>query len=274
MRRSPALETYGGNNFYHQDLVRELNYETTCTIISNPGGTGAENYCRGVLKDVEHYRSFLSSAIGGAWLRSEIEEMSRPSVTEVRLKVKDLPNVDYVLVVFSGHGWHSTGLNSTALELRAGQEIDSDELRLATTKQTIILDCCREKHPGTPEVRALTEMLAKSASRFNSEDCRRYYDQRVQECSTELVVMYACSVDQKAADDDQKGGIYSYNLLEAGKDWADNSTVDTSRQYKILSVVQAHEATEPRVLRLRGTRQTPHIEKPRTGPYFPFGIVA
>jgi len=243
-------------------------------IISNPGELGAENYCRGVLKDVEHYRSFLLSAIGGFWMRSEIVEMSRPSTAEVRVKMKGLSAFDYALVIFTGHGWHSTNLDSTVLQLREGQEIDSAELRLATTKQTLILDCCREKHPGTPEVRALTETLAKAASRFNSDDCRRYYDKRIQECASELVVMYACATGQLAGDDDQRGGVYSYSLLEASKDWAENSKTDTSHNYDILSVVQAHDATEPRVKRLRGTRQTPHIEKPRTDPYYPFCIVA
>jgi hypothetical protein len=243
-------------------------------VISNPGEAGAENYCAGVLKDVQNYRSFLLSAIGGSWRESEIEEMSRPSAAEVRLKVTGLPASDYVLLIFSGHGWHSTYLDSTVLELRKGQEIDSAELRLAEARQTLILDCCREKHPGVPEVIELREMFAKAASRFDPEECRRYYNKRIRECSAELVVMYACSADQRAADNDQKGGVYSYALLETSKDWADNSMVDTSSSYRIRSVVEAHEATEPPIRRLRGTRQTPHIEKPRTGPYYPFCIVA
>ena len=243
-------------------------------IISNPGETGAENYCRGVLKDVENYRSFFLSAIGGAWKNAEIEEMNRPSVGEVRLKMKILAAFEYVVIVFSGHGWHSTDVDSTVLELRKEQEIDSAELRLTTTRESLILDCCREKHRGLAEARAFDQMLAKAAARFNPEECRRFYDKRIQECSTELVVMYACGAGQLAADDDQKGGIYSYNLLEASKDWADNSKVDISSQYNILSVVQAHEAAGLRVTRLRGARQTPHIEKPRTSPYYPFSVVA
>ncbi len=243
-------------------------------IISNPGETGAENYCRGVLKDVENYRSFLLSAIGGSWWGSEIVAMSRPSVAELRLKVKVLPAFDYVLIVFTGHGYHSTILDSTVLKLRKGQEIDSAELRLAATRQTFIIDCCREKHLGVPEVIALREMLAKAASRFHPEDCRRYYDKRIQECASDLVTMYACDTDEKAGDDDKRGGFYSYSLLESCKNWAENSTVDTSRQFDTLSVVSAHNATEPRVKRLSETRQNPQIRKPRTGPYYPFCVVA
>lgn len=248
--------------------------ERRALIISNPGEIGDENYCRGVMKDVENYREFLLSAIGGAWAKSEIEEMNRPSVADVRLQAKTLSIFDYVLIVFSGHGWHSADLDSTVLVLRKGQEIDSAELRLAATKQTLILDCCRQKHPGMPEARALKEMLAKAASRFNRGDCRLYYDKRIQECSTELIAMYSCEEGETAGDDDQKGGIYSYSLLETSEDWAEKSTVDTSNKCRILSVAQAHEAAVPRVLRLRGARQNPRIEKPRTGPYYPFCIVA
>src|SRR5579863_6503802 len=95
-------------------------------IISNPGESGAENYCGGVIKDVANYRLLLLSPIGGLWQRSEISEMSRPSIAEVRLEMQGLFTYDYVLVVFVGHGWHSTDLDSTIVRLRKGQEIDSN----------------------------------------------------------------------------------------------------------------------------------------------------
>jgi hypothetical protein len=243
-------------------------------IISNPGEPGAESYCGGVKKDVKNYRSFLLSPTGGLWGESEILEMNRPSVAEVREEVKGLSAFDYVFVVFVGHGWHSTDLDSTVIELRAGQELDSADLRLRDTKQTIALDCCRVQHPGMPEDRALREILAKAGPTIHHEDCRRYYDERIEKCSEELVVMYACSKGQRAADDDEKGGIYTYNLLESSQAWARGSSVDTSREFKILSVAAAHEQTVPLVERIRGNRQTPHIEKPRSGPYYPFCIVA
>ena len=34
-------------------------------IISNPGEIGAENYCEGVLKDVENFKNYLQSPKGG-----------------------------------------------------------------------------------------------------------------------------------------------------------------------------------------------------------------
>jgi hypothetical protein len=242
-------------------------------IISNPGEPGAENYCAGVLKDVVNYQSFLTSPIGGLWYSSEISSLNRPSAAEVRSKVTELASSDYALVVFCGHGWHSTGVGSTCIVLRQGQEIDSTELRVASRSQTLVLDCCRKKGPWIPTVRALDERLAKALPRINPDDCRRYYDKRLEECDGGLVVMYACSIGEFANDDSEKGGLYSFNLLNGSKGWARNSTVDTSSKGDILSVVGAHEQAAA-LIRESGGRQVPQIEKPRTSPYFPFCIVA
>jgi len=113
-------------------------------------------------------------------------------------------------------------------------------------------------------------MLAKAARRFDPDECRKYYDKRIEECGDALVVMYACSLGEKAGDDDQKGGYYSYNLLTASKEWAEASTLQAESD--ILSVVTAHREVERRLEGISGRRQTPHIEKPRTGPYHPFCV--
>jgi hypothetical protein len=116
--------------------------------------------------------------------------------------------------------------------------------------------------------------FAKAGPQINPDDCRKYYDRRIEECPGGLVVMYACSIDEVAGDDPQKGGYYSYSLLETSHEWARNSTVDTSKSVGYFSVVEAHDATVPPVRRLSGGRQNPSIEKPRTTPYYPLCIVA
>jgi len=242
-------------------------------IISNPGESGSEDYCAGVHKDVANYQSFLTSPVGGLWYGSEITAMNRPSVAEVRTKMSELSTCDYALILFCGHGWYSTTLDSTCIELRDGEQIDSAELRLRSTSETLILDCCRRKGPFIPTVRALDEKLAKAGPTINPADCRKYYDKRIQECDGGLVVMYACSTGEFANDDSEKGGLYSYNLLSGSKGWARTSSIDTSTKADILSVVSAHEQAAS-LIQQAGGRQTPHIEKPKTSPYFPFCIVA
>jgi hypothetical protein len=238
-------------------------------IISNPGEPGKSNYCAGVMQDVANFRAFLLSPIGGAWEESEITHLDRPFASDLRVKVAGWRAYEYVLTIFCGHGCVKGG--STWAELRAGEEIDAIDLRLPT-KQTIILDCCRVPVPTT-SMRALDEKVAKKAAPLiHPADCRKFYDQRIDECRTEVVVMYACSVGETAGDDSQRGGTYSYSLLQAGRAWAGDSTTDTSKHYDILPVVDGHEKAADLVRRVR-PQQNPQIEKPRTGPYFPFCIV-
>lgn len=243
-------------------------------IVFNPGEEGEENYCTGVTRDVASYRSFLLSPTGGLWRESEIRGMNRPSCSELRTRVEALSNYDYALVIFSGHGWHSEDSDSTILCLRRGQEIDSTELRIFGTRQTLILDCCRVPERGLREDRVLLDMLAKAAPTLHPEDCRRYYDRELEKCADELIILYACGIGQTAADDAQMGGLYSHNLLRASSAWARSVDIDTSHEYITLSVVSAHEQAARAVERLRAGRQNPQIEKPRSSPYFPFCIVA
>ena len=42
-------------------------------ILSNPGREGAENYCEGVKRDVDNYKQFFLSPVGGNWYESEID---------------------------------------------------------------------------------------------------------------------------------------------------------------------------------------------------------
>jgi hypothetical protein len=243
-------------------------------IIANPGEEGTEGHLQGVIKDVANYRSFLLSAIGGLWRASEIIDMMMPSLARVRETVRSTSASDYALIIFCGHGCFSTPLNSTVIELRDGEDMNSDELRAGAPKQTLILDCCRVRSAVIPTPMTDSIKLAKSMENINPDECRKYYDKKIQECANGLVVMHACSIGESAGDDAQKGGYYSFNLLEAGKTWARSSTVDTSRYIGLFSVVQAHQDATPRVQRVSANRQNPTIEKPRSEPYYPLAIIA
>lgn len=243
-------------------------------LISNPGESGEENYCEGVKKDVANYRSFLLSSIGGLWRESEIEGLNRPSVTQVRQAISSLRNLDYSLIIFTGHGYHDTRLDSTMLELRSGHLLDSSELREGSKKQTLILDCCRKKYPVKPTLMMDSARMLKKAAVINPSDCRKYYNSRINECGDGLIVIHSCNIDELSGDDATRGGYYSYALLEESRKWAEDSDTDTSRSVGFLSLPMAHKSALPRVRSISGTRQSPQIEKPRTGPYFPFCIVA
>jgi hypothetical protein len=244
-------------------------------IISNPGEANAENYCEGVKRDVENFTSFLLSPNGGMWRASEIEKMDRPTKAAVRAKIATLKDSEYLQLIFCGHGYHSVSRDSTIVELRKGEEIDSVEFRGLAKKQTLILDCCRQRHPDIPTVMMDSMMkAARSRPLINPAECRRLFNKKITDCSSGLVVLHSCDEDETAGDDSKRGGYYSSSLLRASKEWASEEEVDTSRQFQALSIVGAHRRAVPLVHTLSGGEQNPQIEKPRSDPYFPFCIVA
>ena len=116
-------------------------------LISNPGESGDENYCRGVYVDVRNYQRFLASPEGGGWSESEIEPpMDRPTKAGLRLKIAELAGYDFTMVMFTGHGWYSSTDHDRILILRKGEEIASLDLCQNARKRIVILDCCQVVH--------------------------------------------------------------------------------------------------------------------------------
>lgn len=72
----------------------------------------------------------------------------------------------------------------------------------------------------------------------------------------------------------QKGGYYSHSLINSATKWADSDTKDLSKSVYYFSVISAHDAASLSVRALSGGRQNPHVEKPRSEPYFPFAVMA
>lgn len=244
-------------------------------IVSNAGEPGAENYCEGVKRDVENYSSFLLSPNGGMWRASEIEKMDQPTKVAVRQKIASLKDSDYLQLIFCGHGFYSVRRNSTIVELRKGEEIDSIEFRGIAKKQTVILDCCREKHPDIPTTMMDSVMkAARNRPLISPEECRKIFNQEIAACSSGLVVLHSCDEGETAGDDSKRGGYYSSSLVRVARKWAAEAIVDTSKEFKTLSIVGAHKDAIPLVLSLSGGIQNPQIEKPRSDPYFPFCIIA
>jgi hypothetical protein len=243
-------------------------------IISNPGEAGAENYCNGVFRDVENYTAFLKSPIGGLWYDSEIVSINRPTAKELLNAVKAICSVDYLFLVFSGHGCYSEKTRSTIITLKKDEDLDSSCLRQGNTRQTMILDCCRERYDERPTAKSFMEKAARQMSQIHPDQCRRAFDRRIEEAPRELIVLSGCSIGERSGDDPQSGGAYSSSLIDAARDWCESQNIDTTRYFASLSIPDAHQSATPSVIRKRGGRQNPQIEKPRSGPYFPFAVIA
>lgn len=241
-------------------------------IITNPGESGAENYCPGVLVDESLYRRFLTSPIGGAWKTSEITLLQRPGKEDASKAIKELSSADYSLAIFCGHGYHSTNLNTTMLELRKGQELDANVLAEGTIRRTVLLDCCRTRHMTMALDEAMMKALAKADAVGDPTLSRRAFDAAVGACRPGLVKLFGCTVGESANDDSARGGVYSFNLVEAVRAWGASTPVARNSPPEICSVVQAHNSAAPVVQRQTGRRQNPTITKPMSGSYFPLGV--
>jgi hypothetical protein len=243
-------------------------------LIANPGEVGTDSYCEGVNKDMQNYFGFLTSAFGGSWYTSEISKLEKPSKTTVLQAIQGLRSVDYSLVVFCGHGWYSAANQSTFVDLSRTESMDSKELRRGSQRQTLILDCCRKVEGQMRLDETIMAKATRAASMLDPNQCRRYYDKRIEECATGLVVMHSCDIDETAGDDSSKGGYYSYNVIRCAEQWVELNTVDVSKEYGIFSVVSAHDSACPHVHDISGGRQHPQIEKHRSDKYFPFAVMA
>lgn len=248
----------------------------TALLISNPGEkTTDENYCRGVFVDVKNYKNFLTSPLGGAWEPSEIAEFYRPTCEQVDAAVSKLSSYDYSIVLFSGHGYVSGSNQSTILEFKANEEYDSLNLRQNTTKRTIILDCCRKVYPERIEEKYAIDAMVKAFKlSLDSTKCRRAYDKEIEKCSQWSLVCYSCVKGEVSGDDGSNGGFYASSLIRAANRWFEQNNVDLSKYYDSYSVVEAHNAAIPYVSRLSDGKQNPDISKSKSGPYFPFAIMA
>lgn len=252
-------------------------------IITNPGEKGDEYYCSGVYVDSDNYNNFFQSPMGGYWSDSEILIIDKPTKKRVEQELNTLSNMDFSIIVFCGHGFYSSQSKSNILELNMFERMDSLYLRNNSNKRIIILDSCREVHPDY-----LTDSLQKSKmfsasfdtlSKLNAQDCKRYYNETISECSKQTIIAYAADINELAGDSSSKGGYYTSSLLKESRKWVDNNilSIDLSSKYKTCSFPASHDLSIPSVQKLSGGDQNPQIEKPRiptSEKYLPFIIIA
>jgi hypothetical protein len=244
-------------------------------MISNPGESHAENYCEGVNVDIKAYTDFFTSPLGGAWERSEMQHLDRPTAKNVRDSIADLKEFDYSLILFCGHGWYSSVDRSTILELRSGESLNELDLREGGRKRLILLDCCREvHHESIVEASMENFSVVRKAGGLSRVECRKYYEDAITKASSGIVVTHACDLNETAGDSEIDGGYYSFSLRSSARNWMTSTSIDLSKKYLISSIVKTHTAAVGLVGVRSGGRQNPKIEKPRSEPYFPFAVLA
>lgn len=227
----------------------------------------------GVHQDVINYRNFLLSPIGGYWRSDELIILENPNELAVISAMTNLKNADYSMAIFAGHGCQLNAHSPPTISIQPGVDISSGRLKSGAPKHTLILDCCRVH----PKINLHLESMTKSASfaeQMNGSKCRTYYDLHISNCHEGTVVLYGCSDGELSGESSTEGGYYSSSLIQTAKSWGYGSQCGTSRNYDILSVVQAHHAASSMVRSRTSNEQNPTADYSRTAPHFPFAVVA
>ena len=171
-------------------------------LIANLDAAGAQN-------DINNWKKFLCSGIGGAWRTDEIQVLTNPSKNslETSLIFVQCANYDFVLVVYAGHGgWERT----TILEINPdGDTINESELKNLAPREILSLDCCRATSTITD---ILNEAQLKMFSETTRSTIRARYDTRMMRAIPQQVTLYACSIGECAYCTNE-GGYYTKNLL-------------------------------------------------------------
>ena len=245
-------------------------------LIANPGEIGDEDYCKGVYVDIENYQSHLTSAEGGAWDVGEIQYLNRPTAAEVRMWIADFSRYDYLLVMFTGHCAYSNADRDHVLELKQGERITYTHLIQGAKRRTVILDCCQQVHEDSlmeKYARAINILNASRGRTANRNECKRLYLDALELCPLSIVKMLSCTIGEISTDSDTYGGWYNSSLFDCASDWIEGERARTFyAPAAIFSMVAAHECASQKTISKSAGQQNPTIDKPRTGPYFPFAV--
>jgi len=243
-------------------------------IIGYPGEDGDDDYLEGVNGDMLAWKNFLSSPMAGKWNISEIKLMLQPSAASLNSEIeKHKNNVDYALLVFTGHGGYSAARSDTVLQLNKNETFDSKNLNVAK-KQTVILDCCRKEVEQVIRKSVGMELFeSASQSDFpNPQFARAAFETEIKNCDNGIIIIHSCNIGEYAYDDEfGRGGRYTFSLLNAAMKWRHDKTLQPNH-YAVLSVPAAHNNAVEALSTDGRYEQTPRIAKARSGPYFPFCV--
>lgn len=193
---------------------------------------GNTNGLQGVQVDLNNYKKFLMSEMGGAWLEGEILLLKNPSLIILNthifnIKLNERP--DFVFLVFTGHGGYIR--KATVFEINEKHEtIDESKLWNIAKRQITISDCCRGI--DIDELSKSVRMLSDGGKTSQSQ-ARQIYDKRIMEAEEQQARFYSCSIGETSIDTGLSGGgLYTKNLLKAIKE---------SKVENYLTINEAHE---------------------------------
>ncbi len=181
-------------------------------IIGAPG-----NNLNGVKFDVENYTTFLMSPSGGAWARYEIMDMINPTKKDLLKRIADIEDIDYVLVIFSGHGAWEKGTDRQIIKINDTQKMYLDDLITSAPKQLFIVDACRSLVEGLSGFDN-GGVFMNFPSNLSIKDARQAFDNHLRKCKDGVMICTSCEIKKTSADGDD-GSFFSNSLLKRAKEW-------------------------------------------------------
>ena len=118
----------------------------------------------GPVYDCKNMTAYLTSSLGGAWEPDEIVPLHNPTIRKVRSVIQnEFQDLDYSMVLFSGHGFINTEDGYQYLEMMDGDTI-INILKTGAPRQTAIIDACRGYES------AISDSTLKTFSAMNEGD--------------------------------------------------------------------------------------------------------
>ena len=233
-------------------------------IIGNSGDKkNPDEYLEGVEKDINNYKKFLLSSIGGLWYENEILASLNETKEQIQKKIITLKEnkYDFVFILFSGHGSYSSFKQCRKLYI-FDDFIYEEQLRNLSSRQIIILDTCakiEEDFVISTESGLLSENYNLIKGHVNF---RENYDKAILSMPEQEVILYSSSIDEYSSDDTELGGYFAYNLLVSAKQNTKN----------VLSCKEAYSYAKDIVQKKTHNKQNPQGEFIKTSNILPFSL--
>lgn len=230
-------------------------------ILIESSNVAGQTELPGARVDVENWKNFLRSDLGGAWNDSEIITLHKPVSLELAQYLKTDADC-YCFVAFSGHGCDG---HVVLNESWVNEGFPIISLRPKGNKGTLIVDSCRglseainfsfdakmafsnssghavalNARRGQPTIFASSQELNERVLLNRAGAVikpRQKWEEALNTSSNGIVEMLACSKGEGAGEDPSAGGYYTSLLLQSADIWQESGTTTT-----IHSTKDAHD---------------------------------
>ena len=230
-------------------------------IIGNSGNS--DEYLEGVEKDINNYKNFLKSPIGGAWYNDEIVislDETKEDILQKISKIREEMN-DFVFILFSGHGSYSLNRECRKLYIYDDSIYENNLLYLAS-KQITIMDTCAGVEDDLLKESAMMDSIIALEHHKDNTVYRILYESEIENSPRQQVILYSSSIDESSGDDSELGGYFAYNLLKVARRNIEN-ILDTRKAYLYAKKIVQNKTNN---------EQNPQCKCSRSNNILPFSI--